>query len=117
MTRKVLAVCALAAAVVAAAPASDTEKDVGEMLLSLKGHTILASALRETGVAAQLRGKGPVTLFAPTDAAFRKLGDDELRSLTSNPDRLKALVTAHIVPDRAVPAKDATSILGPAKVT
>src|SRR5438445_729481 len=102
MVRKLLAVCTLAVMVGAVAPAADEEKSVAETVLSLKGHTILASAIRETELAKQLREKGPMTLFAPTDAAFRKLGDDRVRSLVADPKRLKELVLAHVVTGQAV---------------
>jgi uncharacterized surface protein with fasciclin (FAS1) repeats len=119
----------LAASVV---PAADEDKDVAATVLASKDHTILASAIKETGLVTTLRGSGPITLFAPTDAAFRKLGDDAVRALVADKDRLKALVLAHVVTGKAVNEKDAAGVrdlngfpvstrsgftIGPAKVT
>jgi uncharacterized surface protein with fasciclin (FAS1) repeats len=44
--------------------------------------TVLASALKATGLDEALKGDGPFTVFAPTDAAFAKLGKEKLAELT-----------------------------------
>jgi uncharacterized surface protein with fasciclin (FAS1) repeats len=54
------------------------------------------------GLTPRLSGPGPVTVFAPTDAAFHRLGDaarDRLEH-TANRDELRALLLYHVVPGR-----------------
>ncbi|HJZ56285.1 MAG TPA: fasciclin domain-containing protein [Gemmataceae bacterium] len=83
-------------AVVSSAHAAD-EDTVADTVIGNKNHTILATALKETGLAEQLKGKGPYTLFAPTDAAFKKLGDEKVQELIGNKELLKATVLNHVV--------------------
>ena len=47
-----------------------------------------------------LQGKGPFTVFAPTNAAFEKLGDEQMKSLLEpeNRDQLTTVLTYHVVP-------------------
>lgn len=61
-------------------------------------HTLVA-ALKAAGLADTLSGKGPFTVFAPTDAAFAKLGKDQLADLlkAENRDQLTAILTYHVV--------------------
>ncbi len=62
----------------------------------------LLAAVRAAGLAGTLSGKGPFTVFAPTDAAFEKLPQGTLQSLLKpeNKDRLKAILTYHVVSGR-----------------
>lgn len=54
-------------------------------------------ALTRTGVFEKLKGSEKFTIFAPDDAAFRKLGEAEIANLFSDINRLKVLVENHIV--------------------
>ena len=60
----------------------------------------LAAAIRAAGLTETLRGPGPFTLFAPTDAAFAALPPGTLDSLLlpANRDRLASILTYHVVP-------------------
>lgn len=78
------------------APASDAQS-LFEAISSSNRFTILVSAVKESGQVKSLTEAGKNTLFAPTDEAFRKLGDDELKSLIADKQRLRKLVKAHIV--------------------
>ena len=62
----------------------------------------LAKALQAAGLVEALRGKGPFTVFAPTDAAFAKLPDGTLQALLAQPERLKAILTYHVIPGRVL---------------
>lgn len=57
----------------------------------------LLKALGETDLAKTLEGKGPYTVFAPTDEAFRKLPGDEFEALLKDPKKLRALLGHHVV--------------------
>jgi uncharacterized surface protein with fasciclin (FAS1) repeats len=58
----------------------------------------LATALQAAGLVDTLKGPGPFTVFAPTDAAFAKLPDGTLDALLANPDQLRSVLTYHVVP-------------------
>ena len=96
-----LAAFAYIATLIAVTPAaSSDEKDVLDSAIALKHHTIFVTAVREAGLTDPLREKGPYTIFAPTDAAFRKLGDDEVRELVKDKERLRKLVLNHVAEGR-----------------
>jgi uncharacterized surface protein with fasciclin (FAS1) repeats len=65
--------------------------------------TQLSSALTAAGLDAYLRGPGPFTLFAPTDAAFAKLPQDQLNSLMQNPAQLSKVIQYHLVGQQIAP--------------
>ena len=63
----------------------------------------LVGAVKTAGLADTLSGKGPFTVFAPTNEAFAKLPAGTLASLT--PDQLKSILTYHVVAGEVL-AKD-----------
>ena len=67
--------------------------------------TTLLTALKMASLTETLRGRGPFTVFAPTDEAFRKLPSGELERLLKDTAKLKTLLTYHVVPGK-VHAKD-----------
>ncbi|MFZ4551844.1 MAG: fasciclin domain-containing protein [Aquabacterium sp.] len=52
---------------------------------------------QDSGLAAQLGANGPVTIFAPSDAAFKALPAETLSKLSKDPEALKNLLNFHIV--------------------
>ena len=66
--------------------------------------TTLAAALQAAGLVDTLKGPGPFTVFAPTDAAFAKLPAGTLDALLANPAQLRAVLTYHVVPGRVLAA-------------
>ncbi len=70
----------------------------------------LAAALGAAGLVETLKGNGPFTVFAPTDAAFAKLPEGTVASLVKpeNKAKLTAILTYHVVSGR-VYAKDAVA--------
>ena len=60
----------------------------------------LLTALEAAGLTALLEGKGPYTVFAPTDAAFKRLPDGALQELLGDRDKLIAILKYHVVPGR-----------------
>ncbi len=57
----------------------------------------LSTAVYAAGLADALRGPGPFTVFAPTDEAFAKLPEGTVAALLKQPDKLKAVLTYHVV--------------------
>jgi uncharacterized surface protein with fasciclin (FAS1) repeats len=78
------------------APAGKTIVDVASKSTSF---TILVKALKAADLVDTLSGPGPYTVFAPTDAAFKKLGSAKLKSLLKpeNQAQLKKILTYHVV--------------------
>lgn len=62
----------------------------------------LLAAVDAAGLTQTLRGKGPYTVFAPSDEAFRKLPAGTVESLLrpENRERLQAILTYHVLPGR-----------------
>jgi uncharacterized surface protein with fasciclin (FAS1) repeats len=58
----------------------------------------LASALREADLVNTLKGAGPYTVFAPTDAAFAKLPKAEIDQLLKDKEKLKGILLFHVLP-------------------
>jgi uncharacterized surface protein with fasciclin (FAS1) repeats len=58
----------------------------------------LASAIREAGLTETLKGAGPYTVFAPTDAAFAKLPKGQVESLLKDKEKLKGILLFHVLP-------------------
>ena len=57
----------------------------------------LVKAVKAAGLVDTLKGPGPFTVFAPTDEAFAKLPAGTLDGLLKNPDKLKSILTYHVV--------------------
>jgi len=66
----------------------------------------LSAAIEAAGLTETLRGKGPFTVFAPTDAAFAKLPKEMLDDLMkpANKAQLAGLLACHVVPGRIAAA-------------
>ena len=60
----------------------------------------LLTAVEAAGLTGLLEGKGPYTLFAPTDGAFKKLPDGTLQDLLADKTKLIAVLKHHVVPSR-----------------
>ena len=87
---------ALVAWAVIPAPA-DTQKDIVDTAVSAGQFNTLAKALTEAGLVETLKGKGPFTVFAPTDEAFAKLPAGTLEALLKDKAKLTAVLTYHVV--------------------
>jgi uncharacterized surface protein with fasciclin (FAS1) repeats len=73
-------------------------KDIVDTAVSAGNFNTLATALKAAGLVDTLKGPGPFTVFAPTDAAFAKLPPEQLRALLADKPKLTAVLTYHVVP-------------------
>jgi uncharacterized surface protein with fasciclin (FAS1) repeats len=65
---------------------------------SAAGHfTTLLAGIKAAGLTDTLHGKGPFTVFAPTDEAFKKLPAGALDALLKDHAKLKAILSYHVV--------------------
>ena len=82
------------------------EKDIVDTAVSAGQFKTLAAALGAAGLVDTLKGEGPFTVFAPTDAAFAKLPDGTVEKLLKpeNKDQLTAVLTYHVVAGKVMAA-------------
>lgn len=80
----------------------DTAKSAGQF-------NTLVSLLQSSGLDKVLSGPGPYTVFAPTDEAFAKVPQETLASLQADPEKLKNVLTYHVVSGK-VPSNKVTGL-------
>jgi len=98
----------LATATAGRAPSSGTkmgEKNLVQSAIAAGQFKTLASLLQKAGLAGALEGKGPFTVFAPTDAAFAKVPKATLASLAKNKTKLRAVLLYHVVKGKVTAAQ------------
>jgi len=71
--------------------------DIVETAVAAGQFNTLATALQAAGLVDALKGDGPFTVFAPTDAAFAKLPKGTLEALLKDKEKLTAILTYHVV--------------------
>jgi uncharacterized surface protein with fasciclin (FAS1) repeats len=98
---KLISAVAVSLCLVSAANA----KDIVDTAVSAGTFKTLATALQAAGLVETLKGDGPFTVFAPTDAAFAKIPKADLDALLADKDKLAAVLTYHVVPGKVM-AKD-----------
>lgn len=105
----------IAALFAAAAPVSAQDNratgDIVETAVAAGSFKTLVAAVQAAGLVETLKGKGPFTVFAPTDEAFAKLPPGTLEALLKDKAKLTAILTYHVVPGdvRAAQAMKLTS--------
>lgn len=74
--------------------------DIVGVVMSSTEFSTLVKALNAAGLVDQLKQAGPFTVFVPNDQAFSKLSGTDLSALLSDPQRLKNVLTYHVVSGR-----------------
>jgi uncharacterized surface protein with fasciclin (FAS1) repeats len=87
-------------------------KNIVENAVNSKAHTTLVAAVKAAGLVGTLSGKGPFTVFAPTNAAFAKLPAGTVETLVKpeNKSTLTKILTYHVVPGRLTSSDIAAKI-------
>jgi uncharacterized surface protein with fasciclin (FAS1) repeats len=80
-------------------------KDIVDAAVCAGDLTRFVAAVKSAGLTELLTGKGPLTVFAPTDEAFKKLPSGALDALIKDTSKLKAVLSYHIVKGHVL-AKD-----------
>ena len=77
-------------------------KNIVQNAINSKDHTTLVAAVKAAGLVDTLEGKGPFTVFAPTNAAFGKLPAGTVDTLVKpeNKATLTKILTYHVVPGK-----------------
>ena len=105
---RTIAVALVAMVAFALAPAlvsaESGKKDVVDTAVAAGKFNTLAAALKAAGLVDTLKGQGPFTVLAPTDEAFAKLPAGTVEDLLKpeNKEKLKAVLTYHVIPAKAM---------------
>jgi uncharacterized surface protein with fasciclin (FAS1) repeats len=77
-------------------------KDIVDNAVNSADHTTLVAAVKAAGLVDTLKGKGPFTVFAPTNAAFNKLPAGTVDTLVKPESKtaLSKILTYHVVPGK-----------------
>ena len=88
-------------------PGRASDKDIVDTAVAAGSFKTLAAALTAAGLVDTLKGDGPFTVFAPTDEAFAKLPAGTVENLLKpeNRDKLRAVLTYHVVPGKVTAAQ------------
>ena len=98
--KKLFVAAALAGSVLAAHAA-----DIVDTAVAAGSFKTLVAAVQAAGLVDTLKGKGPFTVFAPTDEAFAKIPKADLDALLKDKAKLTAVLTYHVVSGKVM-AKD-----------
>ena len=91
-----------AAAVLFCLMSTANAKDIVDTAIAAGNFNTLATALKAAGLVETLKGPGPFTVFAPTDAAFAKIPKAQLNALLADKAKLTAVLTYHVVPGKVM---------------
>ncbi len=99
-------------------PAPVAQKDIVDTAVAAGSFNTLVAAVQAAGLEQTLRGAGPFTVFAPTDAAFAALPAGTVEDLLKpeNKAKLTAILTYHVLPAEVMSSAIGTQTLTPATV-
>ena len=101
-----LVAAALAVPAASAAPARETARPtIAGIAAGSPQFSTLLALVKQAGLADELAGPGPLTVFAPTNAAFAKVPKSTLTALGKNPAKLKRVLLYHVVAGKVTAAK------------
>ena len=107
-TTRILALAALLGStlMLPMAQAADKPGDIVAVASGAGSFKTLVAAVQAAGLVETLQGKGPFTVFAPTDDAFAKLPAGTVEDLLKpeNKEKLVAILTYHVVPGKVMAA-------------
>jgi uncharacterized surface protein with fasciclin (FAS1) repeats len=106
MIKKSLALASFFAFSTLSGAAFAQDKDIVDTAAGNPDFSTLVAAVKAAGLVDTLKGAGPFTVFAPTNAAFAKLPAGTVESLLKpeNKDKLVAILTYHVVPGKVMAA-------------
>ena len=87
-----------------AAMSSAAGKDIVDTAVAAGSFNTLVAAVKQAGLVDTLKSKGPMTVFAPTDAAFAKIPKDQLNAILADKALLTKVLTYHVVAGKLMAA-------------
>lgn len=85
------------------------EKDIVDTAIAAGQFKTLVKLVQEAELVDALRGKGPFTVFAPTDEAFAKLPKSQVEALLKDKEALRRVLLYHVVSGKVM-ASDVTKL-------
>jgi uncharacterized surface protein with fasciclin (FAS1) repeats len=80
------------------------KKDIVDTAVAAKDFSTLVTTVKAAELVEALKGKGPFTVFAPTNEAFKKIPQEQLEALLKDKKGLTAVLTYHVVPGKVMAA-------------
>lgn len=80
------------------------KKDIVDTAIDAGSFNTLVTAVQAAGLVETLKGEGPFTVFAPTDAAFAAIPEADLNALIADKAQLTAVLTYHVVAGKVMAA-------------
>jgi uncharacterized surface protein with fasciclin (FAS1) repeats len=97
-------VLAAAVAALAGCATSSTPVSVADTIAAQPQLSTLNGLVAKAGLTDTLKGSGPYTVFAPTNAAFAKVPAKTMDDLAKDPAKLKAVLNYHLIPGKLMAA-------------
>lgn len=76
--------------------------DIVDTAVSAGSFNTLVTAVKQADLVSTLKGKGPFTVFAPSDEAFAKVPKEQLEALLKDKAKLTQVLTYHVVPGKVM---------------
>jgi uncharacterized surface protein with fasciclin (FAS1) repeats len=102
-TRRVLSLALIALALTGCASVS-APVSVADSIAKNPSLSTLSGLITQAGLSATLQGTGPFTVFAPSNEAFKLVPAKTMDDLAKNPEKLKDVLTFHVVADKLLAA-------------
>ena len=99
-----LLIAAATVAVLSGCATQSKPVSVADTIATKPELSTLNSLVAKAGLTDTLKGAGPFTVFAPTNAAFAKVPAKTMEDLGNDPAKLKAVLTYHVVPGKVMAA-------------
>lgn len=79
---------------------NEREMDLAQVAMNAEDLSTFVSALQKAGMVVKIKGRGPYTIFAPTNEAFNKLPEGTIENLMKpdNTEELEGIISYHIIP-------------------
>ena len=87
--------------------------DIVDTAVGAGDFTTLVAAVEAAGLVETLKGEGPFTVFAPTDAAFAALPEGTVEGLLEDPEALAAILTYHVVAGKVMSTDLSDGMMAP----
>ncbi len=84
---------------------ASSKADIVDIAASKADFQTLVTAVKAAGLVDTLKGEGPFTVFAPTNAAFAKIPAEQLQALLADKAALTRVLTYHVVPGKVMAAE------------
>lgn len=104
MIRRTSLIALAASALLAACATTPAPAPLADTLARDPQLSTFNRLVAQAGLADELRGSGPLTVFAPSDEAFKAVPAKTLEALAADPAQLKAVLAYHVIDGRMTAA-------------